>query len=292
MCAGDRRGSSDRDPRRPDAGPPARPDLVEPDGRGDQRPRVDRAGGVGLDGGVQPRGRGQDADRGDVLERQRPGVDVARAARPVRCRRPGRPVRPGPAPRAGRWAALDASITASNGRSGQASRRSRRASKPRRAGEVERRVGRGPSGGPRRRRRGRTSPTSRPIVPGPRTSTRSPGRRSAACTGAQGVAAGLDQRAEHGVDGVGQGVQRRRPGPPAARPAPRRGRRGCRPPAGRSQTCWCPRRQRRQVPSPSIVSPMTRRPTQAGSTPAPTAATTPAHSCPSRIGKCACPWWR
>ena len=45
-----------------------------------------------------------------------------------------------------------------------------------------------------------------------------------------------------------------------------------------SHRCWFPRRQRRHVPSPNMVSPMTCRPTQAGSTPAPTATTRPAHS--------------
>ena len=46
------------------------------------------------------------------------------------------------------------------------------------------------------------------MVPGPRTSTRSPGRSAAAATGAQGVAAGLDHRTQRRVHGVGQRVQR------------------------------------------------------------------------------------
>ncbi len=38
-----------------------------------------------------------------------------------------------------------------------------------------------------------------------------------------------------------------------------------------------------------MVSPVTRRPSQAASTPTPAAATVPDHSCPSRIGKWAWP---
>ncbi|GAA5196328.1 hypothetical protein GCM10023322_64990 [Rugosimonospora acidiphila] len=52
----------------------------------------------------------------------------------------------------------------------------------------------------------------------------------------------------------------------------------------RSQT-WCrPVRQRSQWPQPSIVSPVTRRPRQAGATPEPNAETVPTHSCPGTIG--------
>ena len=51
---------------------------------------------------------------------------------------------------------------------------------------------------------------SSPIVPGPMTNTRSPGTEAAARAGAEGVAAGLHESAEHGVDAVREEVQRRR----------------------------------------------------------------------------------
>jgi len=50
-------------------------DLPEADGRGDKRPGIDRC-----DGDVETRRGRQNAHRGDVLQSQRPGVDMAWAA--------------------------------------------------------------------------------------------------------------------------------------------------------------------------------------------------------------------
>ena len=135
------------------------------------------------------------------------------------------------------------------------------------------------------RPRGRTWATSRPIVPGPSDQHPVAGRRGpAACDRAQRVAAGLDQRAQRGVDRVRQGVQGARPGP-ASCSASAPGQPPRMPISYRSaHTCCRPDVQRSQCPQPSIVSPVTRRPIQAGSTPAPTAATVPHHSWPIRIG--------
>ena len=115
---------------------------------------------------------------------------------------------------------------------------------------------------------------------------RSPGRRSAARDGAQRVAARLDQRAERGVDRVGQrraatstgtaSCSASAPGRPPRMPtscavvadvlAPAHGSGG-------------------SAPQPSIVSPVTRRPIQRRVDAVADGATTvPHHSCPRRIG--------
>ena len=77
-----------------------------------------------------------------------------------------------------------------------------------------------------RRRAGRSCPV-------PSTSTRSRRRQAARPHRAQRVAARLDHRAGGVVDPSGSAMQRARPARPAARPAPRDSRRGCRSRAGR-----------------------------------------------------------
>ena len=240
-----------------------------------------------LDVPSSPGERRQDADRGHVLEQPSSRVSIRLGVPASRCRRRACPARPGPAASAGRRP------------------RSRRRSRRRRAAAAV---------PPRSRRRrspsdrakpsdGRAAPsrctsapaaranwaTSRPIVPGPSTSTRSPGLQLGRPHGAQRVAARLDQRAERrrrrcraarrsDVTGTAS-CSASAPGQPPRMPISYRS----------SQTCWRPDRQRWHRPQPSIVSPVTRRPSHAGSTPSPTAVTSPHHSWPSRIGYAACP---
>ena len=51
-----------------------------------------------------------------------------------------------------------------------------------------------------------------------------------------------------------------------------------------AQMCPRPARHREHRPHPSMVSPVTRAPSQLSDTPAPAADTTPHHSCPGRTG--------
>ena len=196
-------------------------------------------------------------------------VSIRLGSRPGRCRRPACPARPGrgPAPAARRrWTRRSPRPTRSAGRSA----RGPDAGEAERAGEARDRSGVARAGAPRRPRPGRTRPTSRPIVPGPRTSSAVPpaarrprGPRAARCRPARPARR-----------------QRRRPRP-AAPCSARTGTASCsasapgQPPrmpiSNRSAQTLCrPRRQRSQCPQPSIVSPVTRRPSQAASTPSPT----------------------
>jgi hypothetical protein len=177
-------------------------------------------------------------------------------------------------------------MTASKGRSGRSSSGQARSNPRVRANASER---------PERPSRCTSAPaaranmaTSSPIVPGPRTSARSPGPRSAAWAERRALPPGSTSAPRAASTESGSACSEpagtascsaRAPGWPPRTPT------SCR----CSQTCWWPLRQRRHTPSPSIVSPITRRPTQAGSTPSPTADTTPAHSWPRRIGNQAWP---
>ena len=101
---------------------------------------------------------------------------------------------------------------------------------------------------------------------------------------AQGVAPRLDEGARGGVDAVGQGCSEvtgtascsaRAPAKPPRMPTSNRS----------AHTCWWPPRQRRHRPQPSMVSPVTRRPTQSRSPRRRPTATVPHHSWPRRSGK-------
>ena len=165
---------------------------------------------------VEPGGRAENADRGDVLEHQGPGVDQAGRRRPVRCR-----------PRACRLDQLQ-------GQCGQVRRvggvddrvegqvrqvvRGPGAGEAQRPGERQRRARCARAGAPRPLRARRTRRPAGRSCPDPSTSTRSPGRRAAARTGAQGVAARLDQGAERCRRPRRAARAARSPGRPAARP--------------------------------------------------------------------------
>ena len=153
------------------------PTWSRPDGRGDERPRVDRRRRRRRRWWRPARAtRDRMPTAVTSLSSQRRGCRSARRAGQIRCRRPGRPARPGRAP-------------------GRAVRPRSRRRRPRRTAGPGR-VVRGP-GVRRTRARGRrratrsvrpsrctSAPaaraniaTSSPIVPGPSTSTRSPGRQ-------------------------------------------------------------------------------------------------------------------
>ena len=162
-----RRGSWARARRRPAASRASTSaDLVEADGRGDQRPRVDGAGRVGLDGGVEARGAAEDADGGDVLEREGAGVD--------RAGRAGQADVDDPAGRLDqvereRRAAARGVGRVDDGVEGQVGQRRRRPHACANPSDRAKREGPavGPSGAPRRRRPGRTARPAGRSCPGP-----------------------------------------------------------------------------------------------------------------------------
>lgn len=269
---------------RPGAGRPlAREDgadRVQRDGGGHERPRVDDPIGVGPDGGVQP----GEADRTPTAVTSfrtsaRVSILLGSPASPMYTSRP--PGSTNSCASAGRRTALVASTTASNGRSGRVSSRQACGNPSERAKASE------PSVAPIRcasAPAARTnSATSRPMVPGPSTSTRSPGPAPVACAARRALPPGSTSAPSTGSTESGRTCNETAGTASCSARAPARPPRM--PTSSRfSHTCCRPRRQRRQTPQPSIVSPMTRRPTQPGSTPAPTARTRPAHSWPSRIG--------
>ena len=142
---------------------------------------------------------------------------------------------------------------------------------PERAREARATARARPSRAPRRRRLARTRPPAVPIVPGPSTSTRSPGVQVGAPHRAQRVPAGLDHRAGGVVDARRGARPARRPARRAARPARPACRRGCRPRCGPRTRAGDRTGSDGSARSPSIVSPATRRPSHAASTPLPTA---------------------
>ena len=260
-----------------------------PDRRRHQRPGVHGAAGVALDRAGQPAGSAQDADHGEVLQHDRARVDPAR--------RPGQSDVDNPPSglhHVQRESGHADAVRRVHDRV-EAQRRQRLRGPAR--GEAQR-TRRMPA---RRRRRAGARPRPRPRRTAP-PATRScrgrppaaarpePGRtprtRAARCRRAPPA-----RRAPASSD-VGQRLQRanrhRQLLGERARPAAagRRSRTGPRTgAAGRSGTG-------RRPPQPSIVSPVTRRPIHAGSTPSPTDATTPHHSCPMRIGYAASPLCR
>ena len=101
--------------------------------------------------------------------------------------------------------------------------------------------------------------------------------------GALGVAAGFDQRARPVVNARRQPVQAVGGGQHLLSQRPRPGGDPDLVPVRADVPVSRPAAVAR--PQPSMVSPVTRAPSHASSTPAPTAETTPHHSCPGRSGK-------
>ena len=226
---------------------------------GDQRTRIDGAGGVRRDGARQPGGAPEDPDRLRVLERDLAGVDQARLGGEADEDHPPPGLdqvhrqcgdRPGVRGVDDRVEGHVGQVVERGGVTEAALARELRP-RPRDAGKVDLHP---PA--PAR------CATSRPIVPVPTTSSRSPGVRGGRLDGAQRVATGSTI-----APAVSSTVSGRGGGPCRDTAASRRGRRGscrgCRSRTGartRGDDRW---RQRRHVPQPSMVSPVTRRPIHA-----------------------------
>jgi hypothetical protein len=214
----------------------------------------------------------------------RVSTTLGSADRPIKTTRP-----PGstiPAASDGSSCAVDASRTASKGRSGRVSRshaapkpssranRSDRSSRPSRC-----------TSAPKDRA---ICAASSPMVPGPITSSRCPPPASAARTARSALPPGSTRAPMAAPTPAGIGCRAlagtrscsaRAPGQPPRTPISyRSAHRCCRPP-----------RQRRHRPQPSIVSPVTRCPTQDSVAASPARVTTPHHSWPMRTGYCASP---
>ena len=237
--------------------------------------------------GSKPRRRAQDADRGHILEREGPGVDQARRA--------GQPH-------------VDHALAGFDqleGHGGKGRARSTRRSRRPTAGSAAtasshalsnprvcaKSIARARSThqvhlGPRRAGEHRDQQPDRPR---PEHQKAVAGMQRRRLHAAIGVSARLDQGAERVVDACPATRGERWQAPPAAR----RARPVCPPrmpiSVRNSHTHWYPARHRRHSPQPSIVSPVTRRPSQRRSTPSPTAVTVPIHSWPMRIGYSANP---
>ena len=167
--------------------------------------RVDRAAGEQRDRLGQATGGAEHAGRRDVLEDQRPGVDQAGLQRTGRCRRYGRPAPRSGRPATGSSGAVDASMTASNGRSGRVPANQTRPKPRSRANRSDRSS---------RPSRCTSAPWDRaicaassPMVPGPMTSRRRAPPASARADGAERVAARLDQRPRGRAEAVRKRVQ-------------------------------------------------------------------------------------
>ncbi len=125
--------------------------------------------------------------------------------------------------------------------------------------------------------------TSSPIVPVPSTRSRSPAARAAASTARQALPPGSTRAPR--VSSTASGSASSDQAGTASRSARAPGHPRRMPTSARSaHRCRRPERQRSQTPQPSIVSPVTRRPSHDASTPPPTADTVPHHSCPIRSG--------
>ena len=129
---------------------------------------------------------------------------------------------------------------------------------------------------------------SSPMVPGPQTRIRFPGPAWAAEAARQPLPPGstraparssIASGSRYRLDARTSTFSASAPGQ-STMPTSRRS----------AQTCPRPAAHRGQCPQPSMVSPVTRAPSQPGSTPSPSADTTPHHSCPGRIGKPILPW--
>ena len=164
--------------------------------------------------------------------------------------------------RAGRWAALDASMTASKG--GPAGcPPSRRGRSPAPAGSPASSSS-DRAGAPRPRRRARTWRPAGRWCPGrgPAPGPRAPGRRPRRSAGRCRPARPGRRAPDRPCPAAGAA---RRPEPPAARPGRPVVHRERLPPAGSRTRAGVPAGSGGSTPSPSMVSPITRRPTQPGS---------------------------
>ena len=123
---------------------------------------------------------------------------------------------------------------------------------------------------------------SSPIVPGPQTRTRRPGAAKAAEAARQALPPGSTRAPT--VSSIPDGSRCRLDAGTitcsASAPAQPMIPTSCL----SAQMCQRPARHREHRPQPSMVSPVTRRPSHSSGTPVPTADTTPHHSCPGRTG--------
>ena len=242
-----RRGSSVRDRRRPVAGRPApaptwsRPTVAATSGRG-----IDRAVGEAAMVASSPVRRDEDPDRGDVLECQDPGVERW-ACRRGRCRPRGRAGSTSSSAMAGRCGALEASMTASKGRSGRssavhASAKPSAAAKPSELLGATEQVDLG-SGGPgehRDQQADGAGTEDQHAVAGLQGGRRAQRRA---------LPPGSTRAPSSGVDGVGEPVERGDRNGELLGQGARDVRRGCRPPAGSRTRAGAPAGTARQRPS-------------------------------------------